>query len=198
MSGQERAATMTPEDAAEERRRQRRSHQTPFNLVIATIASLGIVLFLVLVVVRPDPAPREPVDYASIAADAQTTVDDEIIVPVLPQGWTSNGARLETVVGVPTWYIGLLTPTQQYIALNQGFGGDVAWRSTVLRDARETGSVHIDGLEWTVYDRRDARDTGNHAYAMATLTPEGAVVIHGTAPTAEFKLLAAAIASEVE
>lgn len=187
----------TPEEAAEERRRRRRGQQTAFNLVIATIASLGVVLFLVLVVVRPDPAPREPVDYASIADDAQTVVDDPVLVPALPDGWSANGARLETVVGVPTWYIGFITPAEQYIALNQGFDGDIAWRTTVLKEARETGTVRIDGIEWTVYDRRDANNPGNHAYAMAATTPDGTVVLHGTAPIAEFELLAAAIASEV-
>src|SRR5690606_24284365 len=53
----------TAEEAAAERRRQRRNRQTVFNLVIAMVASLGVMLFLVLVVVRPEPAPRAPIDY---------------------------------------------------------------------------------------------------------------------------------------
>lgn len=190
-------STMTAEEAALERRRQRRSHQTPFNLVIATIASLGIVLFLVLVVVRPDPAPRQSVDVAGIAADAQTAVDGQVIVPALPADWVANAARLETVVSVPTWYVGFITPAAQFIAFNQGFEGDTAWRATVLREARETGTVRIDGIDWAVFDRRDANDPGNHAYAMAAETPLGLVVLHGTAQDSEFEALAAAIARQV-
>ena len=64
----------TPQETADRRAAaaaKRRSNQTVFNLVIATVASLGVVLLLVLVVVRPDPGPAEPIDVAAIAADAR-------------------------------------------------------------------------------------------------------------------------------
>ena len=65
----------TPEETAArkaENSRKRRANQTAFNLIVATIASLGIVLFLVvvvaLVVVVIDPR-REAVAQAVHHAD---------------------------------------------------------------------------------------------------------------------------------
>ena len=55
----------TPEETAArkaENSRKRRANQTAFNLIVATIASLGIVLFLVVVVVRPNPEPAPGIE----------------------------------------------------------------------------------------------------------------------------------------
>lgn len=188
---------LSAEEAAAERRRQRRNHQTAFNLVIATIASLGVMLFLVLVVVRPDPAPREPIDYAAVAAEAQPAFAAELVVPVLPPGWDANAARVETLAGVPGWYLGLLTPGGQFIAVNQAPDADRAWVQQVLAGANTADSIRIDGIDWAIADRREVRDPGNHAYAMVAETTEGTIVLHGTAETAEFELLATAIAAEL-
>ena len=64
----------TPEETAArkaENSRKRRANQTAFNLIVATIASLGIVLFLVVVVVRPNPEPAPGIEYVTIAAQSQ-------------------------------------------------------------------------------------------------------------------------------
>lgn len=189
----------TPEETAERKAansRRHRANQTLFNLVVALVASLAIVLFLVVVVVRPAPAPTDPIDYASIAAEAQAEAAEPLIAPALPPGWYANDARFGAVAEVPTWYIGLVTPSTQFIALNQGVGANPTWQSTVLDNAPETGSATIDGLTWAVYDQRDASDPGNFAYSMSTTVGGSTILLHGTAPTAEFELLAAAIAAE--
>jgi hypothetical protein len=190
----------TPEETAARRAansRRHRANQTLFNLVIALVASLAIVLFLVVVVVRPDPAPTDPVDYEQIAEEAQPASADPLIAPALPPEWTANAARFGTVKQVPTWYVGFITPSTQFIALNQGLGANVTWVSAVLKDARETGSATIDGIEWTVYDQRDTDSPGNFAYSMSAVVGDSTVLLHGTAPTTEFELLAASIAAEL-
>jgi len=190
----------TPEETAArkaENSRKRRANQTAFNLIVATIASLGIVLFLVVVVVRPTPEPTPGVDYAAIAAQSQAEATATLIVPALPDTWSANAANFETRNEVPTWYVGFITPTVQFIALNQGIGANPTWQSVVLDNAAETGSVTIDGLTWSVYDQRDKSDTGNFAYSMSTTTGDSTILLHGTAPIAEFELLAASIAAEV-
>ncbi|WFR68334.1 hypothetical protein P9139_08975 [Curtobacterium flaccumfaciens] len=73
--------TWARKDAA---RTARRQHQTAFNLVIALIASLGIVLFLVAVVVRPNTSVVDrAVDYRHVASQAKVP-GVELAAPVLP------------------------------------------------------------------------------------------------------------------
>jgi hypothetical protein len=191
----------TPDETAQrkaETSRKHRAGQTTFNLIVALIASLGVVLFLVVVVVRPDPAPTAGVDFAATAEQAQADAEAPLIVPTLDSGWSANAARFETVAAVPTWYIGFITPTTQFIALNQGIGANDTWLATVLDEAEITGVVTIEGVQWDVYDQRESEDPGNHAYSMSTEASGFTIVLHGTAPTAEFDELAASIALDLE
>lgn len=191
----------TPEETARrkaENSRRHRANQTLLNLVVALVASLGIVLFLVVVVVRPDPGAAKPVDYPAAAAEAQGGASEPLIVPTLPDGWYSNAARYEKVSEVPTWYVGFVTPLNQFIALNQGIDANPTWQAAVLDDADQTGSTTIDGITWTTYDRRDVSDPGNFAFSMTTVIGGSTIVLHGTAVDSEFETLASAIAAEVD
>ena len=90
--------TMPDQEAAPtaaERRAARRANQTTFNLVLALLASLGIVLFLVVVVVRPEMEPQT-VDFRQVGADAQADIEETLAVPDLPADWTANRAELVT------------------------------------------------------------------------------------------------------
>jgi hypothetical protein len=191
----------TPEETAArkaETSRKHRANQTLLNLVVALVASLAIVVFLVVVVVRPAPAPSASIDYAAVAAEAQGATDEPLLAPVLPSGWSANDARFQTTEQVPTWYVGFITPGEQYIGLDQGVGANPTWQATLLDDAEQTGTVTIDGVDWVVYDQRGASDPGNFAYSLATTHGESTVLLHGTASDAEFELLAAAVAAEWE
>jgi hypothetical protein len=178
--------------------RKHRANNTLFNLVIAIVASLALVVFLALVVVRPDPAPAETVNVADIASKAASTTSGPLLAPVVPLDWYANKATIGTRAEVLTWYVGYVTSTTQFIALNQGIDANPTWQAFVLDAALETGTVTVGGLTWTVYDQREADSPGNHAYSMATQSNTSTIVLHGTASTAEFELLAASIASELE
>ena len=178
--------------------RKHRANQTLLNLVVALIASLAVVVFLVVVVVRPAPEPTASIDYVAVAAEAQGATDEPLLSPVLPSEWSANGARYQTTEQVPTWYIGFLTPGAQYIGLDQGIGANPTWQAALLDDAKQTGSVTVEGVEWTVYDQRDAADPGNFAYSLATTRGESTVLLHGTASDEEFELLATAVAAQWE
>ncbi|MEQ1735194.1 MAG: DUF4245 domain-containing protein [Rhodoglobus sp.] len=181
-----------------ENSRRHRSSQTTINLVIATLASLLIVLVLVAVVVRPTPEPAPAIDYAAIAAQAQPVAAEPLLVPVLDDGWSVNSARFDVRNEVPTWYVGFITPDIQFIALNQGIGGNPSWLSTLLVGAQQTGTVTVGGITWAVYDQRDRADAGNFAYSLATTSGASTIVLNGTAIDSEFALLASSIASELE
>lgn len=194
----------TPEETfarKAETSRKHRANQTLLNLVGATVASLVIVLFLVLVVVRPGTETQVTADYQTIAADAQTDASEPLLAPPLPDDWYSNSARLGTTSSVQTWYVGFVTPpspSAQFIALEQGIDANETWLSIATDGALATSTTMIDGIDWTIYDRRSSSDTGNYAYSMSAQIAGSAVVLHGTAPDADFELLAVAIAADAE
>lgn len=171
---------------------RRRSNQTAFNLVVATAASLLVVLLLVFVVVRPTPPPRDPIDYQLLA----TASGEAVLAPELPDTWVANAARLETSGGIRTWTIGFITPSTQYLALEQGIEANPTWLAQAVEGAAATGAVRIAGLDWITYDSRDAEDPGNYAYSMSTELEGSTVVLHGTAPDEEFESLAEAVADQ--
>src|SRR3978361_379146 len=114
----------TPEETAArkaENSRAHRANQTTRNLVLALLASLAIVLFAVLIVVRPTADLVAPVNYRTVAEQAQKDDTETLAAPPLPTGWHSNDAELKTDSGkTVTWYVGLITPKQQFVAIDQG------------------------------------------------------------------------------
>ncbi|MGV8877127.1 MAG: DUF4245 domain-containing protein [Rhodoglobus sp.] len=183
--------------------RKHRANQTLFNLVVATAASLGIVLFLVLVVVRPSTEVPRTADYMSIAADSQVNASEPLLAPPLPGDWYANSARLSTTSAVLTWYVGFVTPSTssssaQFVALEQGIGANDTWLAIVTDGALATDAMTVSGIDWTIYDRRSSPDTGNYAYSMVAEIGGSTVVLHGTATQEDFELVASAIATEAE
>ncbi len=188
----------TPEETAArkaENSRAHRANQTTRNLVLALIASLAIVLFAVLIVVRPSGNLVTPVNYRTVAAQAQPSVAQPLVAPALPRGWHSNDAELKSDTGkTVTWYVGLITPKQQFIAIEQGIKTSDTWFGSLLGKAQPTGHRTIDGIRWTVYDQRASAPDGNYQYSLAATADGSNLVLHGSADDAEFSTLAASIA----
>jgi len=189
--------TWARKDAA---RIARRQHQTAFNLVIALVASLGIVLVLVLVVVRPNtPVVDRAVDYRQVAAEADVA-GTTLAAPSLPDGYSANRADFQdrTNDDVDVWTVGLVTPDRQYVGLQQGIDANATWVSNQLEQRSATGSRTIDGTEWTVYDRRsEGRDAGNHAYSLVTTIGTSTIVLSGTADDRSFTTIARAVSEQL-
>jgi hypothetical protein len=188
--------TWARKDAA---RTARRQHQTAFNLVIALIASLGIVLFLVAVVVRPDTTVVDrSVDYQQVAAQAKVP-GVTLAAPDLPDSFSSNRAdyKDKTSDGVSVWTVGLITPDKQYIGLQQGIRANETWVSNQLDQRAATGSRTIAGTKWTVYDRRSEGDAaGNDAYALVSTFGTNTIVLAGTASDSSFRTVATAVSKQ--
>lgn len=191
----------TPQEAAERKAAASRTYReakTVRNLIVALVASLALVLAIVMVVVRPDAPPREPVDYASIAASVQGDHEATIASPVLADDWASNSARVERGSdGVASWYIGFVTPTEEFAAITQGIDANPTWVAATLRGAFATGTAEIAGATWDVYDRRGVDGAGNYEYALVTVVGSSTLVVHGTAPDAEINTLATAVIDSV-
>ena len=166
--------------------------------MLALIATLAVVAVIVLVSQRPEQPARPPVDYQQIAAQAQPSVAAELASPTLADDWRANSARLDTGAdGVTSWYIGFVTPEQQFIALRQGIDANATWLASQLPKLQPTGTATVDGLDWQVYDNRDAPDPGNLAYAMTTVVDGSTLVLSGTAATPEFETIATSLAEQL-
>lgn len=196
----------TPEETAERRataRRFRIANQTTTNLVIAVGATLLIVAFLIIVVVRPDQQTARPeVDWRSDAAAAQADAPGLILSPVLPDGWSANRTSYGETDDTATWTIGFLTPSGSYLALEQGFDATGQWLRTAAAvtddDIVWQAPVEtIDGRDWWVLDRRDDSEApGNHPLVAATTVGAITVVLHGTASRDEIGVLVEALGEQ--
>ena len=177
--------------------RRHREGQTLFNLAVALVATLVTVLIIVLVVVRPDSPAREPVPYQSIAAEAGSATP--LAAPTLPDLWTANAATFDSspADGVTTWYVGFITPAEQFIALRQGIKANPTWLANQVVPAKPAGTRVIAGVTWDLYDQRGAPDAGNLAYAMTAEGSTSSFVLFGTAIDAEFDVMATALATTI-
>jgi len=177
-----------------------RRNPTLLGLLIALVASLAVVAFLVLVVVRPDNAAQQrPVDYAAVAADAARAVPFDPLAPALPPAWWANRAELTTAPagGVSTWRIGFVTPHGDYVSLVQTADANPTWLADQVGNVPAGRTVSLGGLEWTSYDRRGTGDTGNVAFALVTEAGGSTIVLAGTAEDDEFAALATSVAAEL-
>ena len=193
----------TPQETADrlaENSRKYRSHKTVNNLVLSLLVTVGAVLVLVLLVPRNDNPIDRNVDYASIAAQLQPVVDHALASPELPKGWTANDAEWQAGTNgqVPSWYIGLITPDNQYIGFSQAFDANPTWLAQKLPDAPVVDTANIDGVTWDVYRNSAAKaDRGNFDYALVTTSGTSTYVLIGTAPTDDFETLATALTANV-
>ena len=172
--------------------RNYRSRKTLNNLVLSLLATLGLVLVIVLLVPRNDNPILLDVDYQATAAKLQTAIDEPLLSPVLPDEWRANAAeyRSDGSDGVSAWYIGLLTPDDQFIGLTQGFDANPTWLSQQVGDTPVSQTLMIEGVQWDVYENPATSDQGNFEYALVTEAGDSTYLLLGTADPAEFAALA--------
>lgn len=191
----------TPDETAArkaENTRKHRANQTFINLLLALGASLGVVLILVLIVVRPDQPPTKAIDYKAAASQSQSGITTRLAAPTLPPGWNANNAQLNPVASDGhAWSVGFITPQVQYVALEQGIRVPSGWAAGFLGKVPSTGTTTIGGIEWQVFDRRTAKDPGNFAYALETTIADSVYLIHGTAAEDEFMTFTESLAVDI-
>lgn len=191
----------TPEETAArkaENSRNYRKRKTINNLVYSLLVCVALVVVIALAVPRADTSLLSDVDYRAVAAEAQASSEYPLADPVLPGSWSSNRAETDKSGGVSSWNIGLLTPSDQFIGITQGFEANETWLSQQLRNSAASSTVTVDGVEWTVYDNRDRNDVGNVEYALTTEAGASTFVVFGTATDEEFRTVASALADQVQ
>ncbi|MET1051547.1 MAG: DUF4245 domain-containing protein [Mycetocola sp.] len=190
----------TPEETAArkaENSRNYRKRKTVNNLVYSLLVCVALVVIIALAVPRSDTSLLEPVDYRAVAAEAQATVDHPLADPDLPDSWSANRAETDVSGGVSSWNIGLISPSDQFLGVTQGFDANETWLSQQLRQTTASSTITVAGIEWTVYDNRELNDVGNVEYALTTEAGPSTFILYGTASDAEFVTVAEAIADQV-
>jgi hypothetical protein len=194
----------TPEEEAARKAQNSKNYRdskTIRNLWVAVGVTVGIVALIVLIVPRDDSSRLQAVDYRSVAVSAQRTLPVPLAVPELPDTWSSNVAEIRTASldGVTSWFIGLITPSKQFLSITQAVDANPSWLVTEMQQTTPTGSVTIDGVDWTVYDNRDSdRDVGNVRYALTTESGRSTFIVGGTATPEETQALASTITDTIE
>ena len=180
---------------------QRRARQTVTNLVLALGASAGLVLALVLMVPRDDSNLIKHVDYVSIATDAADATERPIIVPKVENGWWSNAARLTTSPKdgtEATWYVGFVSPKNEYVGLTQAFGTNPTWLALQLNGLAPTGTRTLGGQTWAVWESPVKNDPPKtRDFTMVAEFGSDTVLVYGTAGVADFEKLVESVSEQI-
>lgn len=177
---------------------ERRAKQTVRNLIYSMLVTLSLTLVIVLLVPRDDSNRIQPVDYVGITQTVQAAVDQTLIAPKLEADWWVNAARIEQDLGIDTWYVGYITPDDQYIGLTQAFESNPSWLANKLQGNWLDVTVEIEGRTWEVWPTLlPSVPKGTKEYAMVHSFGEQAVVLYGTASEADFQKLATQISLDL-
>ena len=177
---------------------ERRAKQTVRNLIYSMLVTLALTMVIVLIVPRDDTNRIQPVDYVGISQTVQASVAETLIAPKLETDWWVNAARAEKDLGVETWYVGFITPDDQYIGLTQAFESNPSWLANKLQGNWLDVTVEIEGRTWEVWPTLlPSVPKGTKEYAMVHTFDNQAVVIYGTASEEDFNKLATQISLDL-
>jgi hypothetical protein len=180
--------------------RNYRARKTINNLVYSLLATVGAVIVLVLIVPRSDTPLTRNVDYAAVAEQAQSGIEVPLAAPVLPGGWAANAAEWRSggSDGVSSWYIGLVTPSNEFVGLTQAVDANPTWLAEQLEKVTASDTITIEGVDWDVYrNPAPAADQGNFESALVTEAGASNYLLIGTAPDDELAVLAGALADQI-
>lgn len=203
----------TPQETAArkaENSRLYRERKTVNNLIFSLLVSLALMVVLVLIVPRGvDQWSDHTVNVAETAEQTAPTAGQPLIAPPVPDDWKAKQAQLraDPTSNIAAWYIGYTTKNgnlEAYAAVVQAFTTDgkpvnETWIAQQLENQSATGTEHIGGLEWVVYDhpRRDPRET-NMVYGLQTEVGTTTLLVFGTDKPEALRELAAQVAAEAK
>ena len=176
----------TPQEIAEakaEARRLRRQRQTAKNLIASLVATLGIVMFLVLVVARPDSQVAKPIDFVTVGAEAEAESGYNLAIPQLDETWSSNRADLREEPTGDVWRVGLISASGGFVQIVHYLDTDDV--TNEIPDDGVNGSETLTSLngaryEWSSRDRSRVEGAGNDVYLLWTPVSNGRLILRGT------------------
>jgi hypothetical protein len=178
---------------------ERRAKQTVRNLVLSLVVSFGLVVLMVLGVPRDDSVRIQQVDYLTEASAASASIGEPLVAPELSDDWWSNAARLESSLAVSSWYIGLVTPSSEFIGVRQAFVSNPSWVSLQLQGNVFEGEVEIAGYRWQLWQAAEKSNPPKSTdYALVLDYEPGTIVVFGTGTPAEFEELIQAMQPQLK
>ena len=191
-----------PETPEEERARKAensknyRNSQTFTNLIFALVVTLVIVAAVYLIVPRGELERAPEPDVETIAANASTQLDRTVVVPPSPEGWLTNHAALEAGVWTVN-YNDIPGENRAFVRFAQAFDADDTWASQTLAGSVPTGTVSIDGIEWSEFELHGTNDSANISYALGVQAGNDYVLLYGSGTAKTTAELARVLAPSV-
>ncbi len=143
--------------------------------LVLSMAVVGLfVAFLFAVVWRPAPEAVKVVDPLPMLQVAREQADYPVLAPVgLDEQWRATSARFEQGESSSTWFLGYVTPEDQFIAVTQtdSSAGDFIAEQTA--QGRPDGEREIAGRAWMQY-------TNGTDQSLVLTGPSGTTVVTGT------------------
>lgn len=146
-----------------------RAKQTVINLVLALVATLGIVLVTVLIVPRDDSNRIKPVDYVSAANAAEESSKLNIAAPTeLPEGWWANQAKWSSAAadGVKVWKVGFVGPKNQFVGVTQAFEVNPTWVALQLSGFEKYDYAFGSQEKWSFYQPGKNTDADPYLWVL--------------------------------
>ncbi|WP_245974108.1 DUF4245 domain-containing protein [Thermomonospora umbrina] len=160
-----------------------------------TMAMLACVVLAGLVVLIAPRDGEERLPTADYAGHLFALRSDAPYRPYAPEGlpaaWRPTSSRLSGLgeKGPVAWHLGMVTPSDEYAALEQSNErpvGEYLWRMTNSRDA--LGPQQVAGQTWQRYYRKDKDQR-----SLVRTLPDLTLVVTGTASYEELAVLAASL-----
>ncbi|WP_231391711.1 DUF4245 domain-containing protein [Arthrobacter sp. 35W] len=174
----------------------KRANASVIGMILALLVSLAVALPVVLLN-APQKADsyRQPVIVSEVAEQAKDAAGFTPLAPVLPQDWSVNYARWNGAGAdkVAFWDVGYVTASTSFISLKQSATANPTWLLQQAKEAPITGERTIAGISWELRDK-----PGSDKSLTATVPGGSTVILTGSAPLADFDILATAAVSAAQ
>lgn len=169
-----------------DRRRQRLLSYSTKNMIYSLVAVLALAFGVWAMMPAEDAFERRPVEVDSVAAYAAEQAGHPVWVPVdLPEEWTVTSVRFAGVAGQQTWRMGLVTPSEEFIAISQTVDPAEAWRQALLGDMGQFGELPLEGPTGTATWQLWTGDGETALVLEPSADQRATTVVHGSATEAE-------------
>lgn len=132
--------------------------RTPMMGMIITMAVLvGILAVMWFMNPEPDVTYTRDEDVPEAAGWADGVADYSPISPEVPEGWTANYARWETLAehGVEVWEVGYTTDSVNFLGFAQSDNASDSWVNDETNQAQATGTTTVEDLSFETRERDD-------------------------------------------
>lgn len=169
-----------------DKRMQRLLSYSTKNMIYSLVAVFALAFGVWALMPGDRGVHHQEANVASVASYAGTQVDWPLYVPgELGESWQVTTVLFEPLAGQQTWRLGVVTPSDGYLALSVTQEPADPWQEMVLRDTAQLGEVTLDGPDG---EQAWQQWAGNGVTALV-LPPEGdretTAVVHGSATDAE-------------